>query len=231
MEGEGRDRISELPVGILHSILLSIQHSRTLDQTATLSRQWRSIWRSYPVAEFNDNGETRLLKFQHKTIQAFRRKKINKAFRRKMTQEDKLLIKLNRRIRNASQDKLLKLNEVDVYAKAKADLQRFRDTTIDRYSQDNLLPLEKLKLSIFVKIGTFSSPCVDELLELALKRKTGEVEIDVTKHAREPGIKLSLTALFNSTVKILRLSRVMFDNPANLPLSPTAMRFLHLDHV
>ncbi|CAN1745813.1 Short integuments 2, mitochondrial [Linum perenne] len=122
------------------------------------------------------------------------------------TQEDKLLIKLNRRIRNASRDKILELNEVDVHAKAQADLQRFCDTTIDRYSRDNLLPLEKQKLS-------------------------GEVEIDVTKHAREPGIKLPLTALFNSTVKILRLSQVMFDKGANLPLSPTALRFLHLNYV
>ncbi|CAN0914303.1 F-box protein At5g03100 [Linum grandiflorum] len=47
------DGISELPDEILHCILSRIEPQRKAAQTITLSRRWRSLWRSYPVVDFS----------------------------------------------------------------------------------------------------------------------------------------------------------------------------------
>ncbi|CAN0914301.1 Putative F-box/FBD/LRR-repeat protein At4g03220 [Linum grandiflorum] len=74
------DKISELPDEILHCILSRIKPQRKAAQTITLSRRWRSLWRSYPVVDFSlsfyDGLETkRFQKFCEATIKRFSRDK------------------------------------------------------------------------------------------------------------------------------------------------------------
>ncbi|CAN0841506.1 Putative F-box/LRR-repeat protein At3g28410 [Linum grandiflorum] len=47
------DRISSLPDEILHCILRRMETFKQAAQTSALSRQWRSLWQSYPVVEFD----------------------------------------------------------------------------------------------------------------------------------------------------------------------------------
>ncbi|CAN0914346.1 F-box/FBD/LRR-repeat protein At2g04230 [Linum grandiflorum] len=58
------DRISELPDEILHCILSRIKPQRKAAQTVTLSRRWRSLWRSYPVVDFSFYDVLQTKKFQ-----------------------------------------------------------------------------------------------------------------------------------------------------------------------
>nr|XP_051220532.1 MEIOTIC F-BOX protein MOF-like [Lolium perenne] len=46
----GRDRLSELPDCLLHSVLSSLR-SRQVVQSSLLSRRWRHLWRSVPCLD------------------------------------------------------------------------------------------------------------------------------------------------------------------------------------
>ncbi|CAN1124181.1 F-box/LRR-repeat protein 13 [Linum perenne] len=73
---ETKDLISELPDEILHSILLRLRSIHAA-RTITISTRWRSLWRSYPVAEFHDfqqsNNGSNFQKFAKATIEKFTR--------------------------------------------------------------------------------------------------------------------------------------------------------------
>ncbi|CAL1393573.1 unnamed protein product [Linum trigynum] len=48
------DRISDLPDDVLHLILRRMNSPTQAGKTMALSRRWRSLWRSYPVLEFDE---------------------------------------------------------------------------------------------------------------------------------------------------------------------------------
>ncbi|CAN0914386.1 F-box/FBD/LRR-repeat protein At4g00160 [Linum grandiflorum] len=162
--GPGEDRISELPDEILHHILGRLEHP---GQTIVLSKEWRRVWRSYPVVDFNKRGS------EH--------------------------------------------------------LQKFGDSTIDRFSRDNLLPMESLKLKLS-RCERVSPSVVEQLIDLALERKSKEIEV---LSAFSLDKSLPYRVLFNSTVESLRLSDVFFalDKYVNIPLSRTRLRSLYLSRV
>lgn len=51
---EEMDRISELPVFILHKILSHLPREESA-RTSALSKRWNSVWNSFPVFEFDQN--------------------------------------------------------------------------------------------------------------------------------------------------------------------------------
>ncbi|CAN1173412.1 hypothetical protein LINPERHAP2_LOCUS30663 [Linum perenne] len=53
----GKDRISDLPEGIVHCILRRLQTPEQAGRTIILSRRWQSIWQSYPFVEFHPKDE------------------------------------------------------------------------------------------------------------------------------------------------------------------------------
>ncbi|CAN0914419.1 F-box/FBD/LRR-repeat protein At2g04230 [Linum grandiflorum] len=123
----------------------------------------------------------------------------------------------------------------DLYSRySRSDLEKFSHSTIERFSRDSLLAMETLKLqSVVYEAGTVSCPVVDRLLDLASERKAEEIEVIASSYCYEPGLSLPYRVLFNSTVKTLRLSRVLFalDNyKYDIPLSHshTCLRSLYL---
>ncbi|CAN0914266.1 F-box protein At5g03100 [Linum grandiflorum] len=69
--GGGKDRISELPEELLHSIIRHIPCPKETAQTSTLSSRWRHFWCSYPVAEFNSTNIEGLRRFVDATMKKF----------------------------------------------------------------------------------------------------------------------------------------------------------------
>ncbi|CAN1311538.1 Putative F-box protein At2g39415 [Linum perenne] len=57
------DRISELPDGIIHQILLDLDSYRLAARTSILSRRWLHLWRSYPVFEYDYNQTPKFQEF------------------------------------------------------------------------------------------------------------------------------------------------------------------------
>ncbi|CAN0896207.1 PI-PLC X domain-containing protein At5g67130 [Linum grandiflorum] len=52
----GVDRISQLPVEIIHIILQSLDSHKSAARTSILSRTWLHLWTTYPDVEFKDIG-------------------------------------------------------------------------------------------------------------------------------------------------------------------------------
>ncbi|CAN0914468.1 Putative F-box/FBD/LRR-repeat protein At5g22670 [Linum grandiflorum] len=74
MEKSNHDRISGLPDGILHCILRRLPSQEQAAQTIALSRRWRSLWRSYPIVEYDYQIRNRpedIHKFGDASIQRF----------------------------------------------------------------------------------------------------------------------------------------------------------------
>ncbi|CAN0914417.1 hypothetical protein LINGRAHAP2_LOCUS28560 [Linum grandiflorum] len=115
----------------------------------------------------------------------------------------------------------------DLYSRnSRSDLEKFSDSTIARFSRDSLLGMETLKLQpIVYEQGAISCPAVEQLLDLALERKAQEIEVIVSSFYYCLGLRLPYRVLFNSTVKTLRLSKVVVDIDddfhANSPLLET----------
>ncbi|CAN1286424.1 F-box/FBD/LRR-repeat protein At5g53840 [Linum perenne] len=66
--------VSDLPDEILHSILSRIPCFKKAARTSALSRQWRNLWRSYPVVEL-DSTRMNLQEFHDATMAKFSRDK------------------------------------------------------------------------------------------------------------------------------------------------------------
>ncbi|CAN0914385.1 Putative F-box/LRR-repeat protein At3g28410 [Linum grandiflorum] len=116
------------------------------------------------------------------------------------------------------------------------DLQKFSDSAIERFSRDNLLRMETLKLEPWIyEMGVIAvrSPVVERLIDLALERKAEDVQIlRVVEYRRSSGLILPHRLLFNSVLKSLRLDSVQFEFDNDFCCdSPTCLRSLYLDYV
>ncbi|CAN1843625.1 Putative F-box/FBD/LRR-repeat protein At4g03220 [Linum perenne] len=71
---EIKDRISELPDEILHCILRRLQSKEQAAQTIAISKRWVSVWRSYPIVEYDRWKD--LQKFCNESINRFSRDRL-----------------------------------------------------------------------------------------------------------------------------------------------------------
>ncbi|CAN1123586.1 F-box/FBD/LRR-repeat protein At1g51370, partial [Linum perenne] len=164
------DRISELPDGVLHSIIHCLQSPDQEAQTIAISRRWETLWRSYPIVEF----------------ELYKTENCNR------------------------------------------DFQKFAEATINRFTRDSLLRMKILKISMdgIIDEDTFAlySPLVEQLVDLASRRKAEEVSINVTRCSkgsyRAPYFLLPCTLLCDSAVKNLRFKGIELKwGNDHLPLS------------
>ncbi|CAN0914269.1 hypothetical protein LINGRAHAP2_LOCUS28450 [Linum grandiflorum] len=173
------DRISALPEELLNSILRRIQCPQKRAQTWTLSRQWRNLGCSYPVAEFNATIER---------------------------------------------------------------LQTFVDAMVKKFSSENLLRMGALKVSVSMS-DSFSyaynlevRSAMEQLLDLASKKKAEYVAIDVTHiNGYSAFLHLPMESLSNSSARTLHLDKIILESEENdndgIHLSLDSLLHLRLDFV
>ncbi|CAN1844554.1 Putative F-box/LRR-repeat protein At3g18150 [Linum perenne] len=194
-----KDRISELPDGILHSIIHRLPSQDEVAQTIAISRRWETLWRSYPFVEFDLYKITKCRReFRTEaTIGRFKRQTIRR----------------------------------------RRDFQKFTEATINRFTRDSLLRMEILKLSLIGEIDEDSfalySPLVEQLVDLASRRKAEEVSINVTRCSkgsyRAPYFLLPCTLLCDSAVKNLRFKGIELKwGNDHLPLSLKFLRSIYM---
>ncbi|CAN1751542.1 F-box/LRR-repeat protein At3g03360 [Linum perenne] len=118
--------------------------------------------------------------------------------------------------------------------------QRFGEATIDRFRRDGQLRMESLSVSLIgherIILHSFD---LEQLLILSTTRKAEEISIDVDAVGFDvqSGVELPIQILANSSVRILRLSRILFsyNEFCGLPLPPSlslnSLRFLYLHAV
>ncbi|CAN1123589.1 FBD-associated F-box protein At3g52670 [Linum perenne] len=194
-----KDRISELPDGILHSIIHRLPSQDEVAQTIAISRRWETLWRSYPFVEFDLYKITKCRRdFRTEaTIGRFKRQTIRR----------------------------------------RRDFQKFTEATINRFTRDSLLRMEILKLSLGL-INKDSvvrySPLVEQLVDLASRRKAEEVSIfaSVLKWGSFPRLCLPCRLLSDSAAKILQLKGIELKRGNDpLPHSLKFLRSLYIDNV
>ncbi|CAN1123590.1 FBD-associated F-box protein At3g52670 [Linum perenne] len=195
-----KDRISELPDGILHSIIHRLPSQDEVAQTIAISRRWETLWRSYPFVEFDLYKITKCRRdFRTEaTIGRFKRQTIRR----------------------------------------RRDFQKFTEATINRFTRDSLLRMEILKLSLIGEIDEDSfalySPLVEQLVDLASRRKAEEVSIfaSVLKWGSFPRLCLPCRLLSDSAAKILQLKGIELKRGNDpLPHSLKFLRSLYIDNV
>ncbi|CAN1844552.1 hypothetical protein LINPERHAP1_LOCUS37498 [Linum perenne] len=106
--------------------------------------------------------------------------------------------------------------EFDIYhwrsPNRKRDFQKFAEATIDRFTRDSLLRMEILKLSLGLinedSVVRCYSPLVEQLVDLASRRKAEEVSIFAKScdWGSYPHLCLPCRLLSDSAVKILQLT-------------------------
>ncbi|CAN1844557.1 F-box/FBD/LRR-repeat protein At1g51370 [Linum perenne] len=173
------DLISELPDGVLHSIIHCLQSPDQEAQTIAISRRWETLWRSYPIVEF----------------ELYKTENCNR------------------------------------------DFQKFAEATINRFTRDSLLRMKILKISMdgIIDEDSFAlySPLVEQLVDLASRRKAEEVSINVTRCSkgsyRAPYFLLPCTLLCDSAVKNLRFKGIELKwGNDHLPLSLKFLRSIYM---
>ncbi|CAN1844553.1 F-box/FBD/LRR-repeat protein At4g00160, partial [Linum perenne] len=117
------------------------------------------------------------------------------------------------------------------------DFQKFAEETINRFTRDSLLRMEILKLSLGL-INKDSvvrySPLVEQLVDLASRRKAEEVSIfaSVLNWGSFPRLCLPCRLLSDSAAKILQLKGIELKRGNDpLPHSLKFLRSLYIDNV
>ncbi|CAN0901574.1 F-box/FBD/LRR-repeat protein At2g04230 [Linum grandiflorum] len=75
------DQISDLPVEIQHKILQNLSSHKHAARTSTLSKRWRSVWRSYPDVVFDEDINADGQRFQNFVESEFRRLSLDNQFK------------------------------------------------------------------------------------------------------------------------------------------------------
>ncbi|CAN1124000.1 hypothetical protein LINPERHAP2_LOCUS2139 [Linum perenne] len=100
---------------------------------------------------------------------------------------------------------------VECYDAWMGRFQRFSDSTVKRFSLDNLLRMESLKIKFEADEDSCSSCAAEQLLDLASKRKAEHVEVSCYVHL----CRLPFKLLSNSSARILRLEAVKLFSEKN----------------